>query len=261
MTDPTHAGAAPRDPAWELLPAYALDAVDDLERRSVERLVASDDDARRALAEYRAVVSAMVPDVEPPAALRSDVLDRLTETTPRAAPSSTTSAERAGAEGARGRRARRRWGVAGIAAAAVVAIAIPTGVAVHESRQRADLEDRAQTVAAMLADPQAQLVTGTMSTGGDASVLVAGDQVLFTGSGMSPAGSGKDYQLWKSVDGKTMVSVGLVHADDGSAALLFDAPGDSVFAITVEPAGGSEQPTTDPVVALQTAAPASPART
>jgi len=252
MTDRTPGPDGPRDPAWDLLAPYALDAVDDLERRAVERLVASDDEARRTVAELRAVASTMVPDVEPPAGLRAQVLARVEE-------SAQEPVVEAGRPAAR--RRPRRWAVAGIAAAAVVAIAVPTGVAVQQAHERSRLEAQAETVAGMLADPHAQLVTGTMSTGGDVSVLVSGDQVLFTGSGMAAAGTGKDYQLWRSVDGKTMVSVGVVHAADGSAAVLFDAPGDSVFAITVEPAGGSEQPTSDPVVALETPAPAAPAGT
>ncbi len=264
MSDVTPAARRePPDPAWDLLPAYALDAVDDLERRAVERLLDTDEDARRALAEYRAVGSALVPDVAPPESLRAQVLGRVDEL--RAEPPidmpAETQAEEPTPLDRRARPRRRRWAVAGVAAAAVVAIAVPTGVAVHQAQQRSHLEDQAHTVAAMLADPRAQLVTGTMSTGGDVSVLVSGDQVLFTGAGMPAAGSGKDYQLWRSTDGKTMVSVGLVHADSGSAAVLFDAPGDSVFAVTVEPAGGSEQPTSAPVVALQTASPASPAQT
>lgn len=266
MSDATSsAPREPRDPAWDLLPAYALDAVDDLERRAVERLLATDDGARRAVARYREVASALVPDVAPPDSLRAEVLGRVEgfgAEPPSGAPVAATPADGTVPQAdRRERRSRRRWGVAGIAAAAVVAIAVPTGIAVHQSQQRSELEDQAQVVAGMLADPRAQLVTGTMSTGGDVSVLVSGDQVLFTGSGLPAAGSGKDYQLWRSTDGKTMVSVGLVHADDGAAAVLFDAPGDSVFAVTVEPAGGSKQPTSDPVVALETASPAAPAQT
>ncbi|GAA4842821.1 anti-sigma factor [Luteimicrobium xylanilyticum] len=248
MTDRTPPQGGTTDPAWDLLPAYALDAVDDLERRTVERLLAVDADARRALGQYREVAAALVPDVEPPVGLRDAVLDRL---------DATPAADRD--PGAR--RTRRRWTVVGIAAAAVVAIAIPTGVAVHEAGERSRLEEQSRTVAAMLADPQATLVTGTISTGGEASVLVSGGRALFTGSGMPSAGQGKDYQLWRSSDGKTMLSVGIVHASaDGSAAVLFDAPDDTVFAVTVEPAGGSKQPTSQPVVALTTSSAVSGSR-
>ncbi|MGO1342642.1 MAG: RskA family anti-sigma factor, partial [Cellulosimicrobium funkei] len=56
MADPTTPrgdGADDRPDVRDLLPAYALDAVDDVERRAVERLLAADPDARRELDEYR----------------------------------------------------------------------------------------------------------------------------------------------------------------------------------------------------------------
>ena len=51
-TTPRGDGADDRPDVRDLLPAYALDAVDDVERRAVERLLAADPDARRELDEY-----------------------------------------------------------------------------------------------------------------------------------------------------------------------------------------------------------------
>ncbi|MEK8227480.1 hypothetical protein NKG05_17335 [Oerskovia sp. M15] len=66
-------GDDPRD----LLAAYALDAVDDLDRRVVERLLAVDPDARRELDEHRAVVAAFTVETAPPPGLRDEVLGRI----------------------------------------------------------------------------------------------------------------------------------------------------------------------------------------
>ncbi|MGO1336797.1 MAG: RskA family anti-sigma factor, partial [Cellulosimicrobium funkei] len=68
MADPTTPrgdGADDRPDVRDLLPAYALDAVDDVERRAVERLLAADPDARRELDEYRDVVAAFTVESAP----------------------------------------------------------------------------------------------------------------------------------------------------------------------------------------------------
>lgn len=60
------------------------------------------------------------------------------------------------------------------------------------------------------------------------------------------------YQLWAVVDGSP-VSVGLLEDKDAGAHMPMPETGTEV-AITVEPAGGSEQPTTDPIVQVDPAA-------
>ncbi|PJI95171.1 anti-sigma factor [Luteimicrobium subarcticum] len=266
MSDTTN---APRDPAWELLPAYALDAVDDLDRRAVERLLAAEESARHELASLQATTAALVPDIEPPAHLRADVLARLAaldadgdaDGARRDAadasvfPDAGTTGAAESADGtvvsldAARRRRRRRWGVAGIAAAGVLALAVPTGIAVQQAQQRSQLEDERRAVAAILADPDAHLATSDVSTGGRASVLVADGQALFTASDLSDTGD-HVYQLWRGPDPDHMVSAGVLTVRGGKTSTLVDAADDAVFAMTVEPEGGSQQPTTAPVVAL-----------
>ncbi|MFD6136935.1 hypothetical protein ACFWEK_16225, partial [Isoptericola sp. NPDC060257] len=123
--------------AWDPLPAYALDAVDDLERRAVERLLESDPDARRALDEYRDVVAAFAVEEEPPAHVRDAVLARVAGT-PQDAARGATAVPVAPAA-----RPRRRWGLVAAAAAAVVAVAVPTTIAVQEHREATRLEAQA----------------------------------------------------------------------------------------------------------------------
>ncbi len=60
------------------------------------------------------------------------------------------------------------------------------------------------------------------------------------------------YQLWAIVDG-AMTSAGLVEDKDAGAHMAMPAKGTQV-AITVEPAGGSEEPTTDPIVQVDPSA-------
>ncbi|WP_029251588.1 anti-sigma factor domain-containing protein [Paraoerskovia marina] len=276
--------------AWDLLPAYALDAVDDLERRQVERLLDSDPEARRALDEYRETVAAFVVDTAPPAALRDSVIERATtslvpdvepvETPDVVSTSSTTETPVEPTETPvepvetpvepvetpvepvetqddpnvvpLDRARRRRFPAWAAAAAAVVAIAIPSYVAVDQSEQRQVLEAQTERIADMLADPDAELVTSPVTGGGEASALVAGDDVLFTASGLPEAGEDSDYQLW-IVAGEDISSAGLLEDPSGDTSAAFvEAAAGQVVAMTLEPAGGSDQPTSDPIVVLAT---------
>ncbi|MBD7980457.1 anti-sigma factor [Oerskovia merdavium] len=245
---PVADGEGPRtDDPRDLLAAYALDAVDDLDRRVVERLLASDADARRELDEHRAVVAAFTVDADPPASLRDAVLGRVASTPQVAAPGAGRGDARPGGPA----RAPRRWVVVAAVAAAVAAVAVPTTLAVQARQEQVRLQTQADAMASMLADPAAEIVRGEMVGGGDASALVSGDRVLFSVTDLPQAGAAEDYQLWL-VEGEGMVSAGVFDARDGSAALLVDAAGSAGVAVTLEPAGGSPQPTSDPLVILET---------
>ena len=76
-------------------------------------------------------------------------------------------------------------------------------------------------------------------------------------TGLPAAGDGRTWQAWTLADGQP-VSAGLMTPDADGLAVLADVartPGTSVVALTVEPAGGSEAPTTQPVVVGQLGAP------
>jgi len=61
------------------------------------------------------------------------------------------------------------------------------------------------------------------------------------------------YPLW-AIDGGAPESIGLMQASaDGSATVTvpYDAEDATTLAITVEPAGGSPAPTTDPILTAE----------
>jgi anti-sigma-K factor RskA len=58
---------------------------------------------------------------------------------------------------------------------------------------------------------------------------------------------GRVYQLWK-IEGGAPVSLGVL---DGQGKLVPDAPDGLTLAVSVEPPGGSEQPTTAPILVKQ----------
>ncbi|WP_171468375.1 anti-sigma factor domain-containing protein [Cellulosimicrobium sp. 72-3] len=251
MADPTTPrgdGAHDRPDVRDLLPAYALDAVDDVERRAVERLLAADPDARRELDEYRDVVAAFAVESDPPPALRDAVLARVAAATVPPAGESTGGVvvDLAAARRAR----RRRWTGLAAAVAAVVAVAVPTTVAVRATQEQSRLEARADAIERMLADPDATILHGDVAGGGQASVLAAGDDMYFRASDLPDTGDDRDYQLWVVEPDGAVVSAGVLDVQDGSTSRLVQGEPGVGMAVTVEPAGGSEQPTTDPVVAL-----------
>jgi anti-sigma-K factor RskA len=271
MADETSTGArSSRSEVWDLLPGYALDALDDADRHAVERLLESDADARRSLDEYRDVVAAFAVETEPPAALRANVLE-LVRNTPQlpavsAAPDvadepgaaspgasfSTAAAPEAG-DGVvvdLASRRRRRWGAAIAAVAAAAAIAVPTTIAVQATTERDRLREQSQVVAEMLADPDAAILRGAVEGGGQASVLVADDDMFFRAEDLPDLSADQAYQLWVVAEDGSVSSAGVLSVRDGESTSLVQGSEGIGMAVTVEPEAGSEQPTSDPVVVL-----------
>lgn len=279
MADPTNDSGrhGTRTDVWDLLPGYALDALDDAERRAVDHLLESDADARRALDEYRDVVAAFAVETAPPAHLRASVLEQVRRTpqvagpgAPAAAPASAPAAGSTGGEpsgtpapadpgptAARAdvvdlsaRRRARRWGVAAAAVAAAAAIAVPTTIAVQVTAERDQLREQSEIVSEMLVDPDASILRGTVDGGGAASVLVADGDMLFRADDLPEPGEGKAYQLWVVAADGSVSSAGLLSLRDGETSSLVEDVDGIGMAVSVEPESGSEQPTTDPVVVL-----------
>lgn len=224
-----------------LIAPYVFDHVDDLERRQVERLVAADPEARRELDEFREVVAAFTVDAAPPASMRDQVLAAIAQP---AAP--VRAVEKRHKPSA----ARRRWVTLGVAAAVAAGIAVPTSIAVQSHSQQQQLQAEADVVAQMVADPTSRVLRAEVEGGGEVSALVSADRVFLSTSEMAQADADSDYQLWV-IDGDEISSLGLMRPEDGSTSALVEAGSGSTLAVTVEPRGGSEQPTTEPIVAVE----------
>jgi anti-sigma-K factor RskA len=263
------------DDVRALLGAYALDAVDDGERRAVERLVATDADAARELADLQAVAARLGSAVaaEPPAGLRASVLDAVAREGRPAGDAGPTGAVPSSADesvptgpGSLGaplaepsglpatshrapkpRGAQRWWS---LAAAVVIGAAVPSALLVQQHQRAEDAANQQQALADVLRDPSAVLVHGDVAGGGTATAVLTDDDALFSATGLPALADGKVYQLWV-VNGDEAASAGVLSADGGSVRRLADdfSSGDAL-AMTVEPAGGSAQPTTTPVVVL-----------
>ena len=260
-------GAAPTDDPHDdgqadvrdLLGAYALNAVDDVERRAVERLVAADPETARELAglvETAALLGGAVA-AKPPAEVRAAVLAQIGRTPQVGSPKQVRAA--GAASSGRADRVARRSGPSrrtawlAVAATALGAAVIPSAVAWQQAQQAHRAEQQAEAIADVLADPAARVVHANVTGGGVAVGILAGQRALFTASGLADPGVGKVYQLWVLRDGKPLPDAVLPN-DAGCVRAITDkfAAGDSL-AVTIEPTGGSMQPTTTPVVVLAAA--------
>jgi len=242
----------------ELLAAYALDAVDDVERRAVERLVAQDASAARELASLREVTALLGVAVSspPPGSVRSAVLAGVA-TTPQVA-GDGARATTPGPARARERSVPRGLGApsrltrlaVGIAAAAAVAVAVPSVVAWREHGRAVQAEARAQLIGDLLAEPGAQVLRGEVTGGGAGVAILGAEHAVLLADGLGDVADGRTYQLWAMRDGVPVPS-GLLAVTDGRVeALAEDYRSGDGLAVSVEPAGGSDQPTTDPVLVL-----------
>lgn len=264
----------------ELLGAWALDALDEAEHEAVERALSRDPELR---AEGRALreVAARLADaaaVPAPAELRAHVLGAISgipqeqpgraggaegprhlsaagpardADAPSGSPAGTTAAPSASADVVqlsqyRARR-RERW----IAAAVVlVAAAVPSVLAVEQGRRAEQAEERIVAVEQALAEPGAELVSGDVAGGGRAVAVVGAGAAVFAADGLAELSADEVYQLWVIGEGGAE-SAGVLVVDDGRASTeLAEVPPGAVLAMTVEPAGGSPQPTSDPIVAI-----------
>ncbi|MFF3935121.1 anti-sigma factor [Streptomyces phaeofaciens] len=163
------------------------------------------------------------------------------------------------------RRLPARWGrrALRLALAASVAAAVAFGgIAVWQhgeaddaraeaarAEQRSGWDDSEYTD--VLTAPDATLHTGELGDGATASVVVSRsrESAVFAARGLPALTGGKVYELWYAGEAGDPRPAGLLPGDAKlDARVLEGSPGDAVgVGITVEPAGGSPQPTTEPL--------------
>src|SRR4029079_4116510 len=128
-----------------------------------------------------------------------------------------------------------------------IVVAVLFGFAQAHTRDELNqLKAENQAISLLLSAPQAKLLTHTVTNGGVATVVLAADrhELAVVTTGLPALPSGQVYQLW--LIGKKIPSAGLLPpARNGQTPALLAtgvAKGDAL-GLTVEPAGGSAQPT------------------
>ncbi len=212
----------------ELAAAYALDALDDSERREFEAHLGDCEDCADEVESLRGAATALAyatAGPAPPPELRARLLER-------------ARAERAGTVVTLP--ARRRLALPAVAAVAACA-AIAFGV-------------WAATLSSDLSNQQSvqQKIVGVLSTGtsiplagqtGRLVVAPSGTAVLDV-SGLDPAPAGKTYEAWVVGSAQRPLPAGLFRGGDDAVVLLSrDVPPGTRVAVTLERAGGVDAPT------------------
>ena len=221
-----------------LMAPYALNALDSWERETFEAHLEQCDDCRAELAGFVATAARLgeAAQQSPPAELRDRLL-AAAASTPQERPVVTALAQRG--------RLRRTLPRLAMAAAFLVGT-VGVGGYVAERNQADNYRADSQTITSVLAAADAKTSIKTFDGGGkvqlisseskNSAVIVASDLPALKGS--------KVYQVWlvKNDSPKsegTFVSSG--------AMIMKGLVGVDHVAITVEPKGGSKQPTTAPI--------------
>ncbi|HWE80291.1 MAG TPA: anti-sigma factor [Gaiellaceae bacterium] len=207
----------------ELSAAYALDALDDAERESFEQHLAGCERCRADVADFSSVSGSLAFAVEPavpPPALKERILVAARAERPNVVP------------------LRPRWAYPVAAVAAVAACAV-----VGLGLWNISLHDR-------LGGEGGQAIQRVAVSGASNSFVVySGHSAGLVLSGVDSAPSGKTYEAWV-IHGKTTSPAGLFAGGRRTTyvPLTRRVAKGSIVAVTLEPAGGSAQPTTKPFV-------------
>lgn len=223
----------------KLTGAYALDAVDDLERAAFERHMAECEDCRTEVASLRETTALLAESaaVTPPPSLRDSVLSGISQVRP--LPPIVAPPRRAA------------WFPVLVAAALVAVLGV--GAAVWQPWAPSD--NGSLTAAEQVIEaPDAESVAVDLGKAGRATVVRSeslGKAVIAT-EDMVPAPSGKVYELWLQSEEGEMVPAGLMpDKPDQTVVLEGDAAEATGVGITVEPEGGSPEPTSPPIALFE----------
>ena len=230
----------------ELSAAYALDALGPDELAEFEAHLAHCTECREHVAAVQETVAELAYDVEAPApspALRNRVLADARREQPKVVAMP-----------------RRRWAFPVAAAAAFAAGCVALGLAFWASDLANQLDEErtavhlADEIIVALTDPNADRIPLEGADG----ILVVDDESSegwMLVNGLDQAPDGKTYEAWVIEDGEA-VPAGLFTGGDSRTVVPLTVPVSegAIVAVTVEEAGGVQQPTQDPIFASEQAA-------
>lgn len=235
--------------------SYAIDALDDIERAQFERHLSECSACQAEVDEFRETAALLSTDAlsAPPASLRERLLAEIATVRPlppRVDPPQVTTLRSERAGGHRGDR-RSPWTTLVAAAAAVVLLG--AGGTVIWNQLGKEQTEVISATDQVLQAADAQEATVDLPDGAEATLVrseTLGQAVLITRA-LPAAPSGKAYQMWLLTDGTSPSSAGMMSAAANQTILLKgDAAKASAAAITIEPVGGSNQPTSEPIAVI-----------
>ncbi|MBY9076650.1 anti-sigma factor [Nocardioides sp. WL0053] len=227
--------------------AYALHALSSEEAEEFQKHLDACPACRQEVKELQQAAAQMGASeaIRPPAHLKARVMaaaDQMPQMPPRVSRSNVIEVPRG------------RWGARLLAAAAAVVVIVAgvVGIGVLQSEDEPSTRLASGVVEVFQAE---DAHTATMDTANGGKISVATSPSLnqmAVDTDELPALDDKHvYQLWAIEDG-AIASVGVLEPEKGA---FMDMPGPKTeVAITIEPAGGSQQPTTDPIMQVEPAA-------
>jgi anti-sigma-K factor RskA len=232
--------------------SYALDALTDDERADFEKHLARCPSCAEEVRGMRETAArmAMATAIVPPPEMRARVLAALPRTR-QLPPPGRNRLPRSWQRHLSLSRAGLTAGVLTLAAA--VAFLLVTTLSTNSQLHQEQASNRA--VAAVLAAPDARIEAVPATTGGTVTAVVSLHQQesVVTSANLPALSDGRVYQLWVMTSAGGARSAGLLTStvSGSTTPLLADGvtAGDKL-GITVEPAGGTAQPTTTPVVVM-----------
>jgi anti-sigma-K factor RskA len=253
----------------ELLPFYALDALTDDERELVEKYLAEHPEARQQLEDLGKAASALphsVAPVEPSQRTKQALMARVNnDAQARARPMSQASREPSRG----GNLFEKLFRTLSFAAAAIAilwAIALNVQVARLQNevaslneRLVAQSESIDQIIANLPQTDQADVITVSLQgtqvqpqAQGQLIVDPDSQSAVLVISGLPPLEPGRTYQVWL-IDGGAPVSAGLLSVNENGQGVFIVNSEESIgsfnsLGISIEPEGGSTEPTGDIVV-------------
>lgn len=239
------------DDVLDLLGVYVLDAVDDVERRRVERAAAANTEIAEEIERLRRGLDLLADasEMEPPQGLwdsiRTSLDDELNSQSDRGSSSLPATPQRS---------MNRPFF---LAAAAIVAVLVIGGAAIVRLSGSTSPTDSVATMTAMANDAASKPGSrqGVLSDPGntmEVKVIVDAEGHGFVMTDPLPAlPEGETYQLWSAANG-TMVSLGMLGPNPTMSLVPIDATV-TELALTREPAQGSVSPTSSPMATGQLA--------
>lgn len=249
-----------RADAHTLLAAYAAGSLGDVDRGDVEAHLAECAGCRDDLRGDREVLAslALLVAEAPPLRMRDEVLRRVTTTAQLPPLVADGLEERAvSGTGVPARQGRPSRTLFALAATVLAATAISSTVwGLSSSSQLSEAEQQQAAVRQVLGADDAQTVRAGVtlpdgSTGDDVAVLASDgvDSAVLLPVGLPAAPDGMTWQAWTIHDDVPRPNV-VFDAAQSTVALDGPVADADAVAVTLEPAGGSSAPTSDPVAVV-----------
>lgn len=256
MTDPKATEPTPTDLGIQS-GSYALGALSAEERAAFEAHLATSEEARAettGLSDTAVLLGLGVPPVTPPPSLKASIMAQLDAT-----PQLPAQAAAPGLPGRAELRARARWTqrplIALASAAAVIGLLAGGGIVATSLVQQGQYQQQAAAIAEITSASDAQRRTVELPDG-SATLVWSGELAssALIVDGLEPLPGHQVYELWYiGADGARPAGTFSADGSPTSRVLEGDMRDGDVIGVTVEPRGGSEQPTSDPVLVIETA--------